>query len=255
MSWWGPVGVAWFELRRSFSPGRLALWLLMVGFPVVLTGMIRYLKPDDFPREAYTIILFALIVRVACVMGLLLWVTPLISSELEGRTWVYLVSRPTVSRSVVFGKYLVGICWAISAGIAAASLAVPLSGLGQAAEVWKVMCGLVVMGSFAYGSLFAFIGTLVQRRAMVAAIVYVVFVEGVISLVPATINRFTVGYRLLSLLGAGLQIEGEDARTRMLIEASTPAFHIAILLTYAVVLLLLAVGRVRLGGYLTAPED
>lgn len=254
MNLWGPVGVAWFELRRSFSVGRIGLWMLMVLFPVLLTGMIRYLSPEQPPREAFMIIMFALIVRVACVMGLLLWATPLVSSELEGRTWVYLVSRPHGSRSVVFGKYLVAICWAMSAGFVAASLTVPLSEITEAWRLWGALCVLVVLGSLAYGSLFTVIGAFIQRRAMVAAIIYLVIGEGVLSLVPATINRLTVGYRLLSLLAAWMDLPTDGPQSQLL-ETGSPWFHVLVLLMYASVLLVAALGRVRLGGYLTAAED
>ncbi len=256
MNLWGPIGVAWFEMRRSFTPGRLLLWLLMAGFPVMLISLVRLLEDRQPPDEAFTLVLFALIVRVSCVMGLLLWATPVISSEIEGRTWLYVVSRPTGSRSMVLGKFLVAILWAISAGVMATSVAVPASGISEPWRLWWVLCFLVVLGSLAYGAMLSLIGALVQKRAMVVAIIYLVFIEGLISIIPASINRLTVGYRLLGLLTHWMGLRREDDfRLEMLFGTAGPLFNVTVLLGYTGLLLLLAIFRVRLGGYLTASED
>ncbi len=38
--------------------------------------------------------MFVLLPQVVTVLGLLLWATPVVHSELEGQTWVYAVVRP-----------------------------------------------------------------------------------------------------------------------------------------------------------------
>ena len=175
MNVWGPLGVALFELRRSFTVGRIALWCLMAGFPVVLISLVLGLNDQRPPETGLMVVIFILVVRVSCVMGLLLWATPVVNSEIEGRTWVYVVSRPTGSRSVVLGKYLVALLWAISAGLTSAAIVVPLAEVEEPFAFFRTLAVLVVLGSAALGAVFMLIGALVQRRAMVVAMVYLVF--------------------------------------------------------------------------------
>jgi ABC-type transport system involved in multi-copper enzyme maturation permease subunit len=55
--------------------------------------------------------LFALVFLVAlvCVLMLLLWATPNVHSELEGKTWHFLVVRPGGRIACFLGKYLVAV--------------------------------------------------------------------------------------------------------------------------------------------------
>lgn len=261
MSLWGPLGVAWFELKRSVSVARLSLWVLVALFPFVLVLMVRLrneaVAGEPIPPDAMLAVLFFLIVRVACVLGLLLWATPVVHSEIEARTWIYAATRPGGTASIVLGKYAVAILWSFSAGVVATILAVPISGVDHPLWTWLVLTALVGLAVIAYGAVFTIIGTVVQRRAMVIAILYIVLVEGALSLIPATINRFTVGFRLLSLLvqWMGLDEHQEAEQFRMLFGDATPLTHIAILLGYSVVLLAIALSRARLGGYQIEPED
>lgn len=257
MNFWGPLGVAQFELRRSFSAGRWALWLLISLFPVLLATVTWIRTEGTTPDDVMVVVLFFLIVRVACVMGLLLWATPVINSEMEGRTWIYAATRPSGNTSLVLGKFLVAVLWSLTAGIVATTLAVPASGIGDPLWTWWVLTVLVCFAVVAYGALFTLIGTLLQRRAMVVAILYIVMIEGALSLVPATINRFTVGYRLLSLLVDWMNLDegAESEQYEMLFTSTTATTHIAILLLYSLGVMTAALLRARHGGYLTDPED
>lgn len=257
MNFWGPLGVAQYELQRSFSAGRWSLWLLISLFPVVLATATWLRTEGTTPDDVMVVVLFFLIVRVACVMGLLLWATPVINSEMEARTWIYAATRPAGNTSLVLGKFLVAVLWSLTAGIVATALAVPASGIGNPLWTWLVLTVLVFFAVVAYGALFTLIGTLLQRRAMVVAILYIVLIEGALSLVPATINRFTVGYRLLSLLVDWMNLdEGSNSENyEMLFTSTAPTIHVAILLLYSLGVLAAAVLRARHGGYLTEPED
>lgn len=253
---WSMLGVAWFELRRSFSPGRLSLWFLIAMFPTVLVAMVRAQAGSDAPNEAFVLLLFFLIVRVASVMGLLLWSTPLISNEIEGKTWLYVATRPYGSSGIVWGKYAVALLWSISAGFVSTTSAVIASGVEDAWKTWLVINVLMVLGCFAYGALYTLIGSIIQRRAMVVAIIYTVVVEGVLSMVPATINRFTIGYRLMGLLLQWMGLdEGQASEQYQLLYSDTSALlHILVLVGLTTGMAFVAVLRVRAGGYLTEPE-
>lgn len=257
MSFWGATGVAWFELRRSLSLGRFLLFLLLAFFPMVLVALVRSNAGPAVEDEPLVFVMFFLIVRVACVMGLLLWATPVINNEMEGRTWIYLVTRPNGGTSVVLGKFAVALLWSLAVGLVGALTTVSVSGVESPFRVWWVLSALAVLSCMAYGALFTFIGTVLQRRAMVAAILVTLVFEGVLASIPATINRFTVGYRLFSLLMTWMGYE-DDPRAiqwRELFGETSPGTHLAVILVYSLTMLALAVVRVRLGGYLTEPED
>ena len=115
-----------FEYRRSLTYGRLATWLILVLVPVILMGAVKLattqIEGGEFSRRnpeaqefiATTLFYFfsyILIPQVACMLGLLLWATPSIHSELEGNTWIYLTMRPNGKQAVLFGKYLVAVFW------------------------------------------------------------------------------------------------------------------------------------------------
>ncbi len=257
MNLWGPVGVLWLELRRSLSVGRFTLWLILAVFPIALVYLARRTASDEVPDEAFVVMLFFLIARVTCVMGLLLWATPLISNEIEGRTWIYIVTRPGGGLSTVLGKYSVSILWSAALAIVSVPLAVWASGVESPAHVCKVLTALSLLSCLAYGALLTLIGTIIQKRAMVVAIVYLVLVEGVLTFVPATINKFTVGFRLLALLFKWMEYENrpETQELKILFGESSAWSHVAVLTIYSIVLLTVALLRVRAGGYLTEPDD
>lgn len=261
MNVWGSLGVMRFELRRSLSVGRLALWLLVALFPMALIVLSRMrateLMSEGYSQEGMIALLFLLIVRVACVLGLLLWATPVIHSEIEARTWIYVATRPSGPASLVLGKYAVAMVWSFTAAVVATSLAVPVAEVENPIWTWLVLTALAGLAVIAYGALFTFIGTLLQRRAMVVAILYILLVEGAVSLIPATINRFTVGFRLLSLLvqWMGLDQTKESEQYQIFFGDAAPTTHLLILILYSGVLLLAAILRARRGGYQVEPED
>lgn len=257
MNLWGPLGVLWLELRRSLSVGRFVLWLILAVFPIALIYLARRSASDDVPDEVFVVMLFFLIARVTCVMGLLLWATPLISNEIEGRTWIYIVTRPGGGVSTVWGKYSVSILWSAAIAIVSVPLAVMASGVQSPAHVSSVLTALSLLSCFAYGALFTMIGTIIQKRAMVVAIVYLVLVEGVLTLVPATINKLTVGFRLLALLfkWMGYENREEAENLKILFGESSSWTHVSILALYILAMLTVAILRVRAGGYLTDPDD
>ena len=87
-----------FECGRTLTVPRLLAWSAMALFPAGLLLLIQSqggeLQKDIRPAAA----LFVLIPEVLCVMGLLLWATPIVHSEVEGKTWTYLARAPPAKR-------------------------------------------------------------------------------------------------------------------------------------------------------------
>ena len=216
---WGPIGVFRHELIRSLTFGRIATWLAMSMFPPTLIGVATWQmgSRSNMLNESqlyfgYVVLLFLLIPQVVTVLGMLLWATPIVHSELEAQTWVYAVVRPGARRSVMIGKYCVAVLWTFSSTCTAMTLAVPICGVANPAKTWLVLCLLNFVGALSYAALFLTIGALVQKRAMVSAFLYAFFVEGILSTLPATINQLTISFRLRSMLAQLLDLNPSTAR-------------------------------------------
>lgn len=226
-----------FELKRSLTFSRLAMWGAMAIFPAVLLAIVRLQLGEPIPRENATLAIFVLVPQVSCLLGLLLWATPAIQAEQEGQTWIYLATRPHGKIAVVLGKYLIAIAWTISAGIISVSASVLASSTTEPERLWATVCGLVVLASLSYGSLFLLIGVLVTRRAIAAAVSYTLLIEFALSFAPATINKLTVSYRLRALLADGIGLDALRSRAEILFGEQATTSHLLFVVGYSVCLL------------------
>ena len=222
-------GVVNYELARSMTPGRWAMFLLMVCIPTALLIAVSQLTPDEVkytlnasqtPEEklvirdetnlAFSMLVYLLIPQVMTMLGMLVLASPIVHSELEGQTWIYALVRHAGRRSLLLGKYLVAVLWTSTAGILAVSLATPFLPLQNPAQLWLTASLLCLLASLAYGALFALIGVVMQKRVMVISFVYALVAEGVLAWIPAVINQFTIAYRLRSILFRWLDLSVDE---------------------------------------------
>jgi ABC-type transport system involved in multi-copper enzyme maturation permease subunit len=198
----GALAVFRFELRRTMTPSRITAWLMLVAFPVMIVSIMKYYEPDvdPYPATLWGAVLFGLVPEVITLFGLLLWVTPLVHAELEGRTWIYLAVRPRGRVSVFLGKYLTAIAWTAAAGWCSASACVLIARPEHALRLWATLVALVGLATVAYGAVYSLIAVWLHRRAMVVAVAYTLIFEFLVALIPAVINQLTVQYRLYNLL-------------------------------------------------------
>jgi len=192
-------------------------------------------EEKTLPDEITTMICYMLVPQISCMLGLLLWTTPVIGSELEAQTWIYLGMRRFGRQGVVLGKYLVAVAWTASFGVISAVSVSALSGVDEPVKLAATLTATVILSSFGYAALYLAIGTVFFRRATVLAFVYSAVVEGVVSLVPATINQFTVAYRLRSIVAESLSISSEA--TDMIFGDEPIWLNVSCLVGYTVVLL------------------
>src|SRR5690606_17070951 len=96
-----------------------------------------------------------------------------------------------------------------------------------------------------YAALYVLIGVLFSARATVVAVIYTLLFEGVLSTIPATINKFTVCYRLRSLLSEWVDLV--EVRTTVdELFGHEPAWqHLLCLATFTLVALGIALTVVR----------
>lgn len=222
-------GVVSYELTRSMTPGRWAMFLLMVCIPTALLIAVSQLTPNeakytvnvsqlpdgkttirDETNLAFCMLVYLLIPQVMTMLGMLVLASPIVHSELEGQTWIYALVRHAGRRSLLLGKYLVAVLWTSSAGILAVSLATPFLPLQNPAQLWLTASLLCLLASLAYGALFALIGVVMQKRVMVISFVYALVAEGVLAWIPAVINQFTIAYRLRSILFRWLDLSVDE---------------------------------------------
>ncbi len=105
-----------FELLRTLTLPRMLWWAVLTLFPVFITTLIC-ISPlnQPLPPEPWGLFLFAVIPMLVTMLGTLLWATPVVSEELERKSWVYLAVRPDGSSAVLIGKYLATVVWVLPA--------------------------------------------------------------------------------------------------------------------------------------------
>ena len=198
MSFWGKIAAtAEFDFRRSLTAGRLSAFAVLSLFPPTITA-ICLLGPG---LEAAPVII-GVTVMAAGVLAELLWATPIVYGELEGKTWPYLASRPRGVPAVLLGKYLVAALWTwavCGTGLTLCTLLAAAAQVPNALRMWLVFSALIVLAAFAYAAVFALIGVLFHRRSMVFAMAYVILLEGVVAQIPAVVNQITVRHHLTAL--------------------------------------------------------
>ena len=201
MRLWAIWSVFEFEFRRTLSWQRLLFVAALAAFPVGMISLIQYQGGHLERNDRAEIALFILIPEVLCLMGMLLWATPAVHWELEGRTWNYLAVRPGGRGSILAGKYLAAVVWAV--GCAWLSLAACLWVLHADMQVLPLVLplgSLALISCLIYGAMFILLSVLFLQRAMVAAVAYTALMEVVVAWLPATINHFSVQYHLRCLL-------------------------------------------------------
>lgn len=216
--------------------GGVAMWLAIAFFPSLLMFLLRSQVRGEVPPDALAVFGAYLVPQFGCMLGLLLWATRSVGSELEAQTWSYIALRPHGRRALVLGKYLAAIVFSITSGLVSSAGVAIFSQYGQSVLIQQreemlgseeiapnvdagaiaagelvnanleslqfagILSVLVVISSLGYGALYLMIGVVATRRATVIAVVYSLLVEGALSYVPAMINKSTISYRLQSLL-------------------------------------------------------
>ncbi|MEM6688468.1 MAG: hypothetical protein AAF664_03515 [Planctomycetota bacterium] len=257
------LDVMLFELRRSLTFGRMAAWGILILFPVALfttlnilmrvnMGPEAYASPDVF--QALGVTLYFLIPEVCCLLGLLLWATPAVSTEIEGQTWVYLALRKAGRKSVLLGKYLTSLVWTFSTALISITICCCVVGPSVSWELAMVLWAIAALSCISHGALFILIGTLFYRRSIVTAVLYTVVVELGISFVPAVINKATINFRLRGLMAEWMGWENARSQFENVLGTDPAWQHLLALLLIAVLCLGVSLYRVETTEYPTQQE-
>lgn len=238
-----------YELRRARTPIRAVTWIMLAAFPIALMWLARQVSRQDLPIEVASVTIYLLVPQVTCVLAMLMWATPTIQSEVEGQTWIYVALRPHGRPAIVIGKYIVSVIFAASAGCTAAIGSAVASGVDDVSRLASSICALVLLSSLCYGAMYSLLGTLLYRRAMVMAVAFTLFIELVLSIIPATINKLTISYRLRSLLTHWLPLRIDSDAESLFASTESTTAHIVQLFLYVGITLTLAVITAHLREY------
>lgn len=226
-----------YETVRTLKPGRIAIWLVLALFPSLLMLAFRLQLREEVPDEALAIISYALVPQISCMLGLLLWASPVISNELESQNWVYLTMRQQGKLGIILGKFASAMCWAMSFGVISGAAISLIAGGSTPFRSAATMALLVVLSSACYSALYVLIGVLVYKRSTVSAVVYSILIEGLVGWIPASINQITVSYRLRSILTENLGFAdfAMDEDVAALFGTQPVSWNVTALIIYAAV--------------------
>ena len=83
-----------YQWSRSWTPSRFVWWLVLAAFPPFVIGLTYFADSDRPPPEILVQILYVLVPNVACMLGVFLWTSSAVQSEVDNRGWIYLAVRP-----------------------------------------------------------------------------------------------------------------------------------------------------------------
>jgi ABC-type transport system involved in multi-copper enzyme maturation permease subunit len=210
----GAWGTCSFELRRSFTFQRTAVSTVLALFPPVMLGLLIFgsqvaqqnVNEPDVQQamtniQSTSTLLTVLLISLVCLLSLLLWATPNVQSELEGKSWSFVASRPGGRMSVFLGKFLASFLVSYAISLISISLCVWISnrmlGSGNPQRLWLSLSGIYLLGSLVYAAVFSMFGTLFVKRSMVVSAGYLIGSDFVLASIPgALINKLTIRYHL-----------------------------------------------------------
>ncbi|OWK45370.1 ABC transporter permease subunit [Fimbriiglobus ruber] len=121
-----------------------------------------------------------------------------IGSEREGRTLIWLLTRPLPRWAVYLAKFLGVLPWSVVASCGG-FVVLCLAGGPYGARALVTYWPAILAGTIAFSALFHLVGTLFRRPAVVG-LVYVFFFEMLVANLPGSLKQLSLNYYTRSLL-------------------------------------------------------
>jgi ABC-type transport system involved in multi-copper enzyme maturation permease subunit len=240
----GIYAVLRFEMRRTLTIARITVWLLLTVVPIliVLLAVLLSRNSGQNTHTAMSTMMYALVPEVNCILGLLLWMTPAVHSELETKTWVYLAVRPEGRRTVLLGKYLTAIVWSLLSAMIILLVTVPLltayDAVDRPVHLFMVLLALSLLSCIGRGAAYAVFAVALPQRAMAFAVAYTVIFDYIVGFIPAVINQLAVQFHLRCLFVRWMNFEELEGTSFTLFFDDAPAWQHLMALSVFVVLVL-----------------
>lgn len=258
-----------FEIRSSFTVQRTSVSLVLALFPPVMLGLL--ILGARFSRNGisnsifqdFTSLLTITLIALVSLLSLILWTTPNVSAELEGKSWVFIASRPGGRLSIFLGKYFAACSVSFGICIIAISLCTLLIDSQipneDAGRFWISLCGIFFLACLVYGGIFSLLGTLFIKRAMTFAVGFVIGSDIIMGSVPGVLmNKFSIRYHLqeisLQWLGWFLPGSSEEGYRMVFGEGYSVTVHILIILGVTLATLSLGAWSIVNREYITAHD-
>lgn len=203
------------HMMLAVGPDEFAVKMAYHGvFGNLMAGKEKPDRPDDDPdygnvkllvqlRDAAAFtnfcrwVVFTLYLAFLLPLFTLAYATGAIGAEREGRTLLWLITRPLPRWAVYVAKLLGMLPWCVGvSGFAFAVLAV--AGGDQGRKALGVFWPQVLIGAVAFGCVFHMVGALF-RRPTIVGLVYVFFFETLVANLPGGLKQFSLNYYLKSL--------------------------------------------------------
>jgi ABC-type transport system involved in multi-copper enzyme maturation permease subunit len=209
---------------------------------------------DRFRQETRPLAVFSRWVVFLLFLGFLLplfslsFATGALGQEREGRSLVWLMTRPLPRSGVYLAKFLGMLPWCLALTVGGFGL-LCLAGGETGRRAFVLYAPGVFAGSLAFAALFHLFGALLPRPSIVA-LLYAFFFETLLSElpVPGTLKRLSINYYTRCLLYSAGETEGVPVESSSLFVPVSPT-------TAWVVLLAVTVGLTVLGMWLFAKME
>lgn len=272
----GAIATCRFELMRAFSLQRLGIMAALALFPPALVTLVlgasrvveSRITDSDFAQGMVLLqssipFLIIFLTSLVCLLSLLLWATPNVYAELEGRGWGFVASRPGGRVAIYLGKYAAAVILSFSLSLLALSLSIlvadRLNLISEPKQLWGSLAAIFLLASLCYGAIFSMLGTIVFKRAMVVAAGYLVGSEFFIASIPALIGKLTLRFHLQELgihwIGFFLPVDNEP-EYRMIFGPAMPVWiHLVALFAAAAITLIVGAIVITHRQYITSDES
>ncbi len=268
--WRGAAATCVFELRRSMSAQRISVTAGLALFPPAMLSLLLFgakISNADGGAQMIDSAQFLAIFLIALVLllGLLLWATPNVYSELEGKSWLFIACRPHGRTSIFLGKFMASVLVSLAICFIAISLCVLVihhnNETIEPIKLWLAMNFVYLLATLAYAAVFSLIGVVFVKRAMVVGAGFLIGFDVFLASLPgALINRFTVRHHLQEIGIATMgwffpTPAGSESEYRFIYGQVWPTWiHVTLLLAATIFLLVAGVKVISYREYATSDQ-
>lgn len=175
-----------------------------LGIEAAIFAPFRAMLRDPQFLNDYAFLNFSRWVVFALYLGFLLplinlaFASGAIGSEREGRTLIWLLTRPQPRWAMYVAKFLGVLPWCVLVSLGGLA-AVCFAGGYVGREAFRIYAPAVAMGSIAFSALFHLLGAIAPRPAVIG-LAYIFFFETLVANLPGSLKQLSLNYYVRSAL-------------------------------------------------------
>lgn len=179
-----------YALRDSLRLKRTGSWLAMAFVGLLLASIWGKLMPETKPADHYVTVVGLLVFRIAA-LAAAIFMTAIVSKEVEEKTIVYLLTRPVPRWQLLVGRFFANLLVVILICLIA-TICVSLGSYKSLSNPLMRNDLLAIgLGVFAYSGLFLFL-TLLVNRALILCVLFAFGWESSIPNLPTGMHRMSI---------------------------------------------------------------